>query len=109
MSSCGACGTQKARLGNERCHTTHACLCGVTDSLSMHQTRWVGVYVQDCFAMGGQPHTALAVAVVPFGPEAHQEEELYQLMAGAQEVLQAEGCVLVGGHSGEGQETAVGQ
>ena len=40
----------------------------------------------DCYAMGGQPCTALAVAVVPFGPETKMEEELYQMMAGATQV-----------------------
>ena len=40
----------------------------------------------DCYAMGGQPCTALALAVVPFGPEAKMEEELYQMMAGATQV-----------------------
>lgn len=66
------------------------------------------VGVQDCHAMGARARTALAVAVVPFGPEAKVEAELAQTLAGACRVLGAAGCALVGGHSSEGPELALG-
>jgi selenide,water dikinase len=62
----------------------------------------------DVWAMGASPQAALAIAVVPFGAEAKVEEDLYQLMAGALEILGDSGAALVGGHSGEGAEMAFG-
>jgi selenide,water dikinase len=37
------------------------------------------------------------------------EGDLYQMMAGAASVLRAAGCALVGGHSCEGAELALGE
>eukprot|EP00192_Tetraselmis_astigmatica_P006939 CAMPEP_0117691242 /NCGR_PEP_ID=MMETSP0804-20121206/25598_1 /TAXON_ID=1074897 /ORGANISM="Tetraselmis astigmatica, Strain CCMP880" /LENGTH=766 /DNA_ID=CAMNT_0005504427 /DNA_START=14 /DNA_END=2314 /DNA_ORIENTATION=+ len=62
----------------------------------------------DCHAMGARPRTALAIPVVPYGAPSKVEEVLFQMMAGALEVLNAAGCSLVGGHSGEGAEMALG-
>jgi selenide, water dikinase len=62
----------------------------------------------DVYAMGGEPLTALAIATVPFGPEAKVEEDLYQMLRGGLDVLEEAGAVLVGGHSGEGAELALG-
>ena len=62
----------------------------------------------DIYAMGGTPHTATAVATVPPGLESKVEDTVRQLMQGATEVLNAAGCSLIGGHTGEGQELALG-
>jgi selenide,water dikinase len=62
----------------------------------------------DLFAMGAQPHTATAIATVPPGVDRQVEATLRQMMQGAVEVLSAAGCTLIGGHSGEGAELALG-
>lgn len=64
--------------------------------------------LSDLFAMGAEPQTALALATLPFGPPARIEAELSQLMQGANEVLAAAGCALVGGHTAEGAELSLG-
>ena len=62
----------------------------------------------DIFAMGATAHTATAIAVVPPGLDRQTQSLLAQLMAGAVQVLNAAGCALVGGHSGEGPELSLG-
>lgn len=62
----------------------------------------------DIYAMGGAPHSALAIATVPHAAEAKMEDDLYQVLRGGLDVLEAAGAVLAGGHSGEGAELALG-
>ncbi len=62
----------------------------------------------DVFAMGGEAQSATAIATVPPGLESKTEELLFQMMSGAIEVLNEAGCALVGGHTGEGRELALG-
>ncbi len=62
----------------------------------------------DLWAMGARPHSALALAVVPAAAERLMEEDLFQMLAGARRVLDRAGCALIGGHSGEGPEAALG-
>ena len=62
----------------------------------------------DIFAMGARPQTSTAIATVPPGLDRQTHATLTQMMTGAVEVLNAAGCTLVGGHTGEGQELALG-
>lgn len=64
--------------------------------------------LNDVYAMGGMPRTAMAWVTVPYGDEPLMEEDLFQVMAGANEVFEQSGADLTGGHSGEGPELAVG-
>jgi len=62
----------------------------------------------DIFAMGATAQSATAIATVPYGLEAKVEDAVFQMMTGAVEVLNEAGCALVGGHTGEGKELALG-
>jgi selenide,water dikinase len=64
--------------------------------------------LNDVFAMGGTPRHALAIAVLPAATPEKTEEALFQLLAGARACLDREGVALVGGHSSEGPELALG-
>ncbi|MBW4519253.1 MAG: selenide, water dikinase SelD [Scytolyngbya sp. HA4215-MV1] len=64
--------------------------------------------LSDLFAMGATPQSALAIVTIPYAAATQQEETLYQLLSGANQVLQTAGAVLVGGHTSEGTELAFG-
>ncbi len=64
--------------------------------------------LNDVFAMGAEPTSAMALATVPLMAESMMEDDLYQLLRGAVDVLNEEGVPLVGGHSSEGPELSLG-
>ncbi len=64
--------------------------------------------LSDLHAMGARPWTALAVAAVPYTSGDKMRTELGDMLRGASEVLAADGCALVGGHSAEAAEPALG-
>ncbi len=66
-------------------------------------------YVLHCAGAGACPTAALATAVVPLAAPGKMEDDLFQMMAGALNVLHTAGCALVGGHSSEGSELALGE
>lgn len=64
--------------------------------------------LSDIFAMGATPQSALAIVTVPYGTNEKVEETLYQLMSGANKILQECQSSLIGGHTIEGAELAFG-
>lgn len=62
----------------------------------------------DIYAMGGRPLTALAIPTLPFDTVRAVAADLSALMQGANETLRAASCALIGGHTGEGAELALG-
>jgi selenide, water dikinase len=62
----------------------------------------------DIFAMGAEAQSAAAIVTVPPGLDAKVEDDLRQMMSGAIAVLNEAGCALIGGHTGEGRELALG-
>jgi selenide,water dikinase len=63
--------------------------------------------LNDLFAMGATPTAALALVTLPLMAEHMMEEDLFQLLSGAVDVLNAHGAPLVGGHSAEGAELSI--
>ncbi|CAE8618895.1 unnamed protein product [Polarella glacialis] len=64
--------------------------------------------LSDCFAMGAQAQTALALCTISLGSDEVMSEDLFQIMAGANRELVAAGCTLAGGHTTEGPEPGFG-
>lgn len=64
--------------------------------------------LSDIYAMGAIPHSALAIATVPYANETIVEDTLFQLMSGAVDSLNEQETALIGGHSSEGAELGFG-
>ncbi|HEY0522902.1 MAG TPA: selenide, water dikinase SelD [Stellaceae bacterium] len=62
----------------------------------------------DIYAMGGEPSTVLAIACLPPASEAVVENDLFHMLRGALDTIEAAGARLVGGHSAEAAEAALG-
>lgn len=62
----------------------------------------------DIYAMGGAPETALAIATLPAARPPIVEHDLFHMLRGGLDVLEPAGAVLIGGHSAEGAELALG-
>jgi len=64
--------------------------------------------LSDLHAMGADPMAALALAGLLPGTAEAMENELVQMLTGALAVLDAEGCVLAGGHTSEAERASLG-
>ena len=64
--------------------------------------------LSDLFAMGAEPRTAQAMVTLPFAAPDKVEQDLFDLLSGVTEALAEAGAVLVGGHTAEGTECALG-
>ncbi len=64
--------------------------------------------LNDLYAMGAIPTSAVALATIPLMGEQLMEEELTALLTGVVDVLEAHDVPLVGGHSAEGAELFLG-
>lgn len=62
----------------------------------------------DIFAMGAEAHSAQVLVNVPYGGAAQMEEHIYQLLAGVAAALTELGATLLGGHTTEAPEAALG-
>jgi len=64
--------------------------------------------LNDLYAMGAIPTSAVALATIPLMGEQLMEEDLTALLMGVVDVLEAHDVPLVGGHSSEGAELFLG-
>nr|WP_309224546.1 selenide, water dikinase SelD [Halomicronema sp. CCY15110] len=64
--------------------------------------------LNDLYAMGAEPQTVLAIATLPHATPDKQTETLFHLLSGVQKALMATPASLVGGHTTEGEELALG-
>ncbi len=64
--------------------------------------------LSDLYACGARPTSALAVVTLPFAASRIQLRDLTQLLGGALDVFRHVDCRLVGGHTMQGPELAVG-
>lgn len=64
--------------------------------------------LSDVYAMGCDPHSALAVVGLPFAAKDYGRAQLKEIMLSCSEALTEHDCSLVGGHSAEAEELHFG-
>ena len=64
--------------------------------------------LSDIFAMGAEPRTTQVLVTLPFAAPDKVEQDLFDLLSGVTEALGEAGAALVGGHTAEGPECALG-
>ena len=64
--------------------------------------------MNDLYALGATPDSAMALVTLPEMLESESEDELVRVLTGITSVLQKEECKLIGGHTNEGKEFTIG-
>jgi len=64
--------------------------------------------LSDIYAMGCNPHSALAIVGIPFSSKDFTKSQLHELMLSCSETLKNENCTLIGGHSAESADLTFG-
>lgn len=64
--------------------------------------------LSDIYAMGCDPHSALAVVGLPFATKDYGRAQLKELMLSCSATLAEHDCALIGGHSAEAEELHLG-
>ena len=64
--------------------------------------------LSDLFAMNAAPETAMALATLPYARGPIQQAMLLEMLSGANQVLRYHDVTLIGGHTVEGPELALG-
>jgi selenide,water dikinase len=64
--------------------------------------------LNDLYAMGADPQSALAIVALPVWPQEKLVEELWQMLSGAVSLLSSENVALIGGHTSEAAEISLG-
>ncbi|NET48044.1 MAG: selenide, water dikinase SelD, partial [Merismopedia sp. SIO2A8] len=64
--------------------------------------------LNDLYAMGATPHSAMAIASLPYATSTKLENTLFLLLSGVVKILTASGAELIGGHTVESRELGLG-
>ena len=64
--------------------------------------------LNDLYALGATPDSAMALVTLPEMDENNAEDELVRILTGVTSVLLREDCKLIGGHTNEGNEFSIG-
>ncbi len=94
-------------VGHVAVHTVDAFRSFIDDPYVLGQVAAVHG-LSDIYAMGATPQTALAIVTLELARASRMRDDLVQLMRGALKVFDADDTLLVGGHTGEGTEAALG-
>lgn len=62
----------------------------------------------DVFTVGAKLHSAQVIVNLPFAEQTIVERDLEQLMSGVVDALNEDGCTLIGGHTAEANDMALG-
>ncbi|WP_176736878.1 selenide, water dikinase SelD [Oligoflexus tunisiensis] len=62
----------------------------------------------DLLAKGGLPQTCMTLAVLPHKAAPLVQDDLYQLLCGVASILETMNATMLGGHTAEGQQLAIG-